>query len=129
MMVDRLIKKIKKGDRITILKSYWYNGEGWYKTKEFGDIPDVFEITYDLKINQGKTKMNKKIKEYLKKKGLRKNQKIDGYFMGVDFIKVKTSYKNCSNLVTIRMSSGNIVDVRNLGTRGQCGHNGMFRIL
>ena len=61
--------------------------------------------------------MNKKIKEYLKKKGLRKNQKIDGYFMGVDFIKVKTSYKNCSNLVTIRMSSGNIVDVRNLGSR------------
>jgi predicted DNA binding CopG/RHH family protein len=60
--------------------------------------------------------MNKKIKEYLKKKGLRKNQKIDGYFMGVDFIKVKTSYKNCSNLVTIRMSSGNIVDVRNLGS-------------
>ena len=54
MMVDRLIKKIKKGDSITILKSYWYNGEGWYKTKEFGDIPDVFEITYDLKINQGK---------------------------------------------------------------------------
>ena len=61
--------------------------------------------------------MNKKIKEHLKKKGLRKNQKIDGYFMGVDFIKVKTSYKNCSNLVTIRMSSGNIVDVRNLGSR------------
>ena len=60
--------------------------------------------------------MNKKIKAYLKKKGLRKNQKIDGYFMGVDFIKVKTSYKNCSNLVTIRMSSGNIVDVRNLGS-------------
>ncbi len=61
--------------------------------------------------------MNKKIKEYLKKKGLRKNQKIDGYFMGVDFIKIKTSYKNCSNLVTIRISSGNIVDVRNLGSR------------
>ena len=50
-MVDRLIKKIKKGDNITILKSYWYNGEGWYKTNECGDIPDVFEIIYDLKIN------------------------------------------------------------------------------
>ena len=61
--------------------------------------------------------MNKKIKEHLKNLGLRKNQKIDGYFIGVDFLKVKTSYKNCSNLVTIRMSSGNIVDVRNLGSR------------
>ena len=60
--------------------------------------------------------MNKKIKEHLKNLGLRKNQKIDGYFIGVDFLKVKTSYKNCSNLVTIRMSSGNIVDVRNLGS-------------
>ena len=50
MMVDRLVKKIKKNDSITILKSYWYNGEGWYKTKEFGDIPDVFQITYNLKV-------------------------------------------------------------------------------
>ena len=57
------------------------------------------------------------LKLHMKNLGLRKNQKIDGYFMGVDFIKVKTSYKNCSNLVTIRMSSGNIVDVRNLGSR------------
>ena len=61
--------------------------------------------------------MRELIKAFLKKKGMRKDQKIDGYFMGVDFIKVKTSYKNCSNLVTIRMSSGNIVDVRNLGSR------------
>ena len=60
--------------------------------------------------------MRELIKAFLKKKGMRKDQKIDGYFMGVDFIKVKTSYKNCSNLVTIRMSSGNIVDVRNLGS-------------
>ena len=59
--------------------------------------------------------MNKKIKEHLKKLGLRKNQKIDGYFIGVDFLKVKTSYKNCSNLVTIKISSGHIIDVRSLG--------------
>ena len=58
--------------------------------------------------------MKKLINECLKNNGMRKDQKIKGYFLGIELIKVKTSYKNCSNLVTIRMSSGNIVDVRNL---------------
>ena len=49
-MMNREFNNIKKGDKITILKSFWYNGEGWYLTKEFGEIPDVFELTYDLKI-------------------------------------------------------------------------------
>ena len=59
--------------------------------------------------------MKELIKAFLKKKGMRKDQKIDGYFIGVDFLKVKTSYKNCSNLVTIKISSGHIIDVRSLG--------------
>ena len=46
----RVNNNIYKGAKITILKSYWFNGEGWYLTKEFGNIPDVYEITYDLKI-------------------------------------------------------------------------------
>lgn len=48
--MNRVFNNIYEGAKITILKSYWYNGEGWYKTKEFGDIPNVFEITYNLEI-------------------------------------------------------------------------------
>ena len=55
--MDRVNNKIKNGDEITILKEFWYNGEGWYKTKEFGDIPDVYELTYNLKI-KGETNGN-----------------------------------------------------------------------
>ena len=51
MKINREFNNIYTGAKITILKSYWYNGEGWYKTKEFGDIPDIFEVTYDLIIN------------------------------------------------------------------------------
>ena len=51
--MNRVFNNVYKGAEITILKSYWYNGEGLYKTKEFGDIPDVFEITYNLKIKVG----------------------------------------------------------------------------
>ena len=41
--MNRAFNNIHNGAKITILKSYWYNGEGWYKTKEFGDI--LLEIT------------------------------------------------------------------------------------
>tara|TARA_Y100001937_G_C6999504_1_gene275768 strand:- start:472 stop:627 length:156 start_codon:yes stop_codon:yes gene_type:complete len=47
-----VFNNVYKGAEITIIKSYWYNGEGWYLTKEFGEIPDVFEITYDLIIKE-----------------------------------------------------------------------------
>ena len=50
--------------------------------------------------------MKELIKAFLKKKGMRKDQKIDGYFICINLIKVKTSYKNCSNIVTICTSSG-----------------------
>ena len=50
MEINREFNNIYTGAEITVLKSYWYNGEGWYKTKEFGNIPDVFEATYNLKI-------------------------------------------------------------------------------
>ena len=49
--INREFNNIYTGAKITVLKSFWYNGEGWYKTKEFGNIPDVFELTYNLKIN------------------------------------------------------------------------------
>ena len=52
MEINKEFKNIYTGAEITILKSYWYNGEGWYKTKEFGDIPDVFEMTFNLKIRK-----------------------------------------------------------------------------
>ena len=52
MEINKEFNNIYTNAKITILKSYWYNGEHWYKTKEFGDIPDVFEMTYNLKISK-----------------------------------------------------------------------------
>ena len=51
--------------------------------------------------------MKELIKEVLKQNGLRRN-KIDGYFIGIYLIKVKTSYKNCSNLITISISGARL---------------------
>ena len=39
---NRFIHNGKKGQSVTIIKSFFYNGEGWYLTKEIGELPDVF---------------------------------------------------------------------------------------
>jgi hypothetical protein len=36
------IHRLNKGDKVTIIKSFFYNGEGWFKTVEFGEVPDIF---------------------------------------------------------------------------------------
>ena len=36
------IHKLNKGDKVTIIKSFFYNGEGWFKTVELGEVPDIF---------------------------------------------------------------------------------------
>jgi len=40
------IFKIVKGQKYTIIKLYWYNGEGWAKVKDVDgiiiEIPDIF---------------------------------------------------------------------------------------
>ena len=56
MEINKEFNNIYTNAKITILKSYWYNGEHWYKTKEFGDIPSIFEVTYNLKNNYGQKK-------------------------------------------------------------------------
>ena len=39
---------IEVGTAVTVTRSYWRNGEGWVRTKEFGDIPDIFvDFDYD----------------------------------------------------------------------------------
>ena len=35
-------KAIPVGTLATVTKEYWRNGEGWFRTKEYGDVPDVF---------------------------------------------------------------------------------------
>lgn len=35
-------KTLPIGTKVTVTKEYWRNGEGWCRTVEFGDIPDVF---------------------------------------------------------------------------------------
>lgn len=32
----------KLKQRVTIIKHFWYNAEGWYLTKEIGRVPDWF---------------------------------------------------------------------------------------
>ncbi len=63
--------------------------------------------------------MKELIKAFLKKNGMRKDQIIKGYFIGINLIKVKTSYKKCSNLIIICTSTGvndwYITDITNLG--------------
>lgn len=44
---DNSIFDVKKGRKCIVLKSFWYNGEGWYvlkdiHTEEKFESPDVF---------------------------------------------------------------------------------------
>ena len=44
---DNSVFGVSKGQKCVVLKSFWYNGEGWYlledlKTKERFESPDVF---------------------------------------------------------------------------------------
>ena len=70
--------------------------------------------------------MEELIKLFLREIGMRKDANIKGFCIGIELIKVKTSYKNCSNLITIcvsnaRLSEGvgdwYIADIHNLGGR------------
>lgn len=68
--------------------------------------------------------MEELIKLFLTEHGMRKDANIKGFCIGIELIKVKTSYKNCSNLITIcisnaRLSEGAddwyITNIHNLG--------------
>lgn len=44
---DNSIFDVKKGRRCVVLKSFWYNGEGWYALKDINtnekfESPDIF---------------------------------------------------------------------------------------
>ncbi len=50
----------EKGQKVTILKEYFYNGEDWYSTKEIGEIPAIFVDEPKLTLDEFK-KSRKKV--------------------------------------------------------------------
>tara|TARA_R110000824_G_scaffold389418_2_gene585479 strand:+ start:274 stop:447 length:174 start_codon:yes stop_codon:yes gene_type:complete len=39
---NRFVHSGRKGQPVTIIKSFFYNGEGWYLTEEIGEVPNWF---------------------------------------------------------------------------------------
>ena len=39
---NKMVHNGVKDQKVTIIKEYFYNGEGWYLTKEIGEIPNIF---------------------------------------------------------------------------------------
>ena len=52
---NKMVHDGSKGQKVTIIKSFFCNGEGHYLTKEIGEIPDMF-VDVDKPIKEDKFK-------------------------------------------------------------------------
>jgi len=72
---NKMVHDGLKGQKVTIIKSFFCNGEGHYLTKEIGEIPDMF-VDVDEK-TQFTFEWNEKTNSYKAKNiGKKKNAKL-----------------------------------------------------